>query len=346
MPIEQTDIETFLKRSEGFPLLDVRSPSEFEHAHIPGAVSLPLFSDEERKVIGTLYKQQGREPAVDEGLDFFSKKIKSIQPAALKIFKEKDLEGNPVFYVHCWRGGMRSGAVAWLLSLYGYKVVVLKGGYKAFRNWVLQQFEKIYPFKILGGFTGTGKTEVLRELAIRGQNTIDLEHLAHHKGSAFGSLGMPAQPSSEMFENKLAIELWKNQDAASIWLEDESRHIGSNHIPLKIWEQMRRSDIYFLDIPSEQRLNFITENYGCFSIESLKECVLKIEKRLGGLETKNAIAFLNNNNVKGCFEILLRYYDKLYGHALLRRENIEPLLHKIPCEAVDKNNAALLLNDH
>lgn len=215
MPIVQTDIENFLKHSVGFPLIDVRSPSEYAHAHIPGAVSIPLFSDEERKIIGTAYKQQGREVAVNEGLDFFSKRLKQIQPEALKLFHKSEENENPVFYIHCWRGGMRSGAVAWLLSLYGYKVVVLKGGYKSFRNWVLAQFEKEYSFKILGGFTGSGKTEVLNELAQLGEKTIDLEMLAHHKGSAFGSLGMPAQPSEEMFENKLAVSLWKNSGDGS-----------------------------------------------------------------------------------------------------------------------------------
>lgn len=343
MPVEQTDIENFLKRSSGGIMLDVRSPSEYRHAHIPGAHSLPLFSDEERKVVGTAYKQQGREVAVNEGLNFFSETMKTIQPQALKLLQQNASATNAVFCVYCWRGGMRSNAVAWLLSLYGYKVVLLKGGYKSYRRWAFQQFGLPYKIKILGGFTGSGKTEVLAALNHHGQYTIDLESLAHHKGSAFGSLGMQPQPSPEMFENKIALALSEIPPGETIWLEDESRHIGSVHIPESLWKQMRNSDIYFLEIPQPERLNFIIQQYGCFDKEAIKTCVLKIQRKLGGLETKNALANLENNDVRNCFSILLRYYDKLYNHSLMRHENASINLHKIQCTAVDVNNALKLL---
>src|SRR5688572_20191774 len=157
--------------------------------------------------------------------------------------------------IHCWRGGMRSAAVAWLLDLYGFKVYTLAGGYKKFRNYVLDIFKESYSFKILGGFTGSGKSELLKALKDRGETVIDLEDLANHKGSAFGNIGMPAQPTQEMFENLLALELrdkssianrqspiaesshsrFSIDDSRAIWLEDESQRIGLVNIPNDIW---------------------------------------------------------------------------------------------------------------
>lgn len=363
MPIETVNVENFIELSTQFPVLDVRSPGEYLHAHIPKAISIPLFTDEQRKVIGTAYKQQSRQVAVNHGLDFFSERMKAI-PGEIICVINSNKRDNPkdpasqTLLIHCWRGGMRSEAVAWLLNLYGYKIYLLKGGYKSFRRWALKQFEKKYSLKILGGYTGSGKTEVLQEMKNRGKTVIDLEALANHKGSAFGSLGQNPQPSQEMFENLLALEMWKTNFAKEtnhtngveqtnldkeIWLEDESRHIGLAGIPPMIWEQMRHSNLYFLDIPFEQRLNFVVLQYGDFDKKVLVTSIMKIQKRLGGLETKNAINFLLEGNVKACFAILIPYYDKLYTHAMNKRENIQSLLNKIPCKSIDVNNAQHLL---
>lgn len=228
---------------------------------------------------------------------------------------------------------------------------MLKGGYKSFRRWVLDQFEKEYSLKILGGFTGSGKTQILKELSNFGEKVIDLEGLANHKGSAFGALGENRQPSSEMFENQLALQLWQKSNEASgdgntkneIWLEDESAHIGTVGIPKVFWLQMRKSRLYFLDIPFEKRLENIVKIYGRFDKEELVNCVLKIQKRLGGLDTKNAIHFINENKLKEAFEVLLKYYDKLYEQSLFKRENVNSLLHKIECGHTETSNAAFLL---
>ncbi len=351
MPATSIDIISFADQLKHAPLLDVRSPSEFSHAHIPGAFSLPLFSDEQRKIIGTAYKQEGRQPAVDLGLGFFSKRMQEIHAetqSIIKIWEDKNGQPCTSLLIHCWRGGMRSEAVAWLLSLFGYKVFVLKGGYKSFRRLVNELLNQQYNFKILGGYTGSGKTEILQQLKDEGQLVIDLEGLAHHKGSAFGHLGQLAQPSQEMFENKLAFELFQikkqSVDIPEIWMEDESRHIGKVGFNPSFWDQMRSSPLYFLDIPFEKRLDFILQHYGQFTKELLIESVKKIEKRLGGLDTKNAINYLNDSDYRGCFDLLLKYYDKAYANALNKRDLNTGQLNIINSSGVNSSNKQLLVS--
>lgn len=346
MAIEKIDIEKFLALSQQFPVIDVRSPGEFVHAQIPGAYSLPLFTDEERKVVGTVYKQQSREAAIKIGLVYFGVKMKGMIEGVEGIIGNRQLAtGNnyplPIarcLLVHCWRGGMRSGAVAWLLDMYGFKVYTLAGGYKAFRNWVLKKFEEDYPVKILGGYTGSGKTQVLQELRAKGHPVIDLEKIAHHKGSAFGAIGEEPQPTQEMFENLLAVELFHKSISSvkeDIWLEDESQRIGRLMIPNHFWETMRNSPVYFLDIPFEERLTYLVSTYGNFDAGKLAESIERIQRRLGGLETKTALTFLSEGNTRECFSILLKYYDKLYHKGLYNRKNYDSLLNIVPCSCVN-----------
>jgi len=358
MAIQKLNIEEFLELAKTNAVLDVRSPGEYLHAHIPGASSLPLFTDEERKVLGTSYKQENRQIAIKKGLDFFGIKMKKLVEDVESLLAEKKKQGNKartsesistnIVLVHCWRGGMRSAGVAWLLDLYGFKVYTLAGGYKAYRKWVREQFEKPYQLKIVGGYTGSGKTLVLHELEKKGLPVIDLEGLGNHKGSAFGSLGEAPQPSQEMFENLLSQNLNANFISNdTIFLEDESQRIGQLQIPIPFWNMMRTSKIAFLDIPFEKRLDYLTVEYGKFEKEKLINAVIRIQKRLGGLETKNAISFLLENNHKEAFSILLTYYDKWYLKGLQNRDNLPGLLNKISCAIVDaKANANILLYEH
>ena len=362
MPIQKITIEEFLQLAQHHPVLDVRSPGEYTHAHIPGAVSLPLFTDEERKVVGTAYKQQSKQDAIKIGLDYFGVKMRAMVDVVegicnLELGKEENAGINSQvpnpntqsLLIHCWRGGMRSAGVAWLLDLYGFKVYTLIGGYKTYRKWVQAQFEKEYPFKIIGGYTGSGKTLVLQELAKQNNSIIDLEALANHKGSAFGALGEAPQPKQEMFENLLAKKLSEVSNkmttyiantnnyhlSTNIYIEDESQRIGNLQIPMPLWYTMRKSPVYFLDIPFEERLNYLTEEYGKFEKEKLMNAIIRIQKRLGGLDTKNAVSYLLENNNKECFRILLTYYDKYYLKGLNNRENLAAVLNKIACSGVD-----------
>jgi tRNA 2-selenouridine synthase len=354
--VQRLNIKEFLSESKSKVLLDVRSPGEYNHAHIPSAVSSPLFTDEERKIVGTTYKQKSREEAIKIGLDFFGPKMRKMVEEVEEMFKSPEVgsQKSEVF-VYCWRGGMRSAGVSWLLDLYGFKVYTLAGGYKAFRNYVLQTFQQPIQLKILGGYTGSGKTEVLNELEKNGETIIDLEKIASHKGSAFGAFKMPPQPKQEMFENLLAVELnakikqKENSDLSSpfwrtgvIWLEDEAQRIGDLNLPNALWDSMRESPLFFLEIPFEERLNHIVEEYGECEKGKLIDSTKRISQRLGGLDAKNTIEFLEKGEIKEAFRILLKYYDKRYLKGLHNRQNISALLTKIQCDSVTPKNAVLL----
>jgi tRNA 2-selenouridine synthase len=346
MAIQKITVEEFVQLSLIHPVFDVRSEAEFAHAHIPAAFNLPLFNNEERAVVGTIYKQSSRELAIKKGLEYFGPKMKDMIVFVEKTIAQTNPENKTVL-VHCWRGGMRSAGVAWLLDLYGFKVFTLVGGYKAFRNWLLQQFEQKIDFRILGGYTGSGKTIVLSALKEKGAAVIDLEGLAGHKGSAFGNIGLPKQPSQEMFENRLAVEIESirsNFPRESIWLEDESQRIGSVNIPQPLWNHIRTCAVVFLDIPFEARLDYLVETYGKLDKIELGEAIKRIQKRLGGLEAKLSLAFLEENNLKECFSILLKYYDKQYSKGLNNRPEPKPIVTTIPTIVVnDSINADLLL---
>ncbi len=334
MAIKKINIETFLRTRNTSLVLDVRTPAEFDHAHIPNAKNLPIFTNEQRKEIGTTYKQVSRQEAIDIGLKYFGPQLLEYTKAAKKLLKESACEQ---LIVHCWRGGMRSAAMAWLLDLYGFNVSVLVGGYKCYRKWALAQFEKKYPIKILGGYTGSGKSYVLPLLQNETQAIIDLEGLACHKGSAFGAIGMPKAPSQEQFENILGLQLFEkiSSNPRIIFLEDESQRIGNLLIPNPIWQQMREAKVYFLDIPFEARLDHICKEYGNLPIEALIDATTRITKRLGGLEAKNCAQFLQDHNTKDAFAILLKYYDKYYCKALLTRQNTTEKLLKLESNTVD-----------
>lgn len=277
--------------------------------------------DEVEKIIDASQSAVSNQPPVSGGVEE--------EPTA-----NHELQVSKCVLLHCWRGGMRSAAIAWLLNLYGMDVYLLEGGYKAYRNWIITRFEKDYDIKILGGFTGSGKTRILTQLQKKAHATIDLEKLANHKGSAFGGIGQGPQPSQEMFENELGMELSKNENK-SFWLEDESQRIGHLQIPLAFWQTMRKKPVFFVDIPFDERLQYIVQEYGVCNKESLQVSIERIKKRLGPLETKTALAHLEKDETEACFHILLAYYDKHYTKGLYSRENIQGILNKIPCSAVD-----------
>lgn len=320
--VESLAIERFLAlaRETGAPILDVRTPAEYDRAHLPDAHNLPLFTNEERVIVGTAYKQQGREAAIMLGLDMVGVKMRSLVEAAERINAASAFASSKTLLVHCWRGGMRSGSVAWLLDLVGYKVFTLRGGYKAYRRLALDTIEKPREIRILGGKTGSGKTAILQALQARGEQILDLEALAHHKGSAFGALGEEPPPTQEEFENRIGTALWEMDASRRVWIEDESRMVGRLMIPAPLWEQMRVAKTLIVEVPTVERVRYLTEIYGEFTNDELTESVLRIQKRLGGAATKEALAALDVGDMARCAEVTLGYYDSTYTRGLKRRD--------------------------
>ncbi|MGZ4048168.1 MAG: tRNA 2-selenouridine(34) synthase MnmH [Bacteroidia bacterium] len=314
------NISEFLKLSETHPILDVRTPAEFEQGHIPGAINLPLFTNEERIIIGTLYKKEGKQAAVLKGLELVGPKLHQFISEANKI------PNSGMFLFHCWRGGMRSSSMAWLFESYGHKSVTLKGGYKSYRKHVLSSFDSEKNIVILGGKTGSGKTLILQELKKQGEQIIDLEKIAHHKGSSYGAFGEEKQLSQEQFENELSFYFSKINSEKKCWLEDESRKIGSNILPVSLWVQMRNAKVFFIGLSLKSRINYLVNEYGKFSKEELIAATERIGKRLGGQHVKRAIEAIEQGDLKTACEISLVYYDKTYEYGLSQREK-ENIVH-------------------
>ena len=304
----------FLKEAKESIVLDVRSEGEYKQGHLPGAINVPLLNNEERKIVGTTYKQVGREAAVIKGFELVGHKFADYIKLVQKLSPTKKIS------VYCWRGGMRSNTMGWLLQLSGFNVSVLKGGYKTFRNWALETLKEERNVVILGGKTCTGKTELLKKLKEKGEQVIDLEQLACHKGSTFGALGQAAQPSNEHFENVLSLEWYTYNNKNVIWLENESNRIGGIKIPDTVFEMMRKAKLIDVVLPLEQRIKRVLDEYAVFSVELLEEGTRRLEKRLGNLRMTQAIAFLKENKLEQWAKMMLDYYDDAYEHSNSKRE--------------------------
>lgn len=302
-------IEHFL--GSGVPIADVRSPGEHARGHIPGAHSLPLFTDAGRAQVGTLYKARGHAAAALEGLRLAGPGLARMAERA------RELAPEGVIGVHCWRGGERSASVAWLLErVGGMRVLVLQQGYKAFRQHVQASFPRPLRLKVLGGYTGTGKTELMGRLRALGEQVLDLEALALHKGSAFGGIGAGPQPTTEQYENLIWAALRSCDPNKPIWVEDESRSVGHVLIPDALYAQMHNAPLYFIQRSKEQRVERLVQEYGSLPKEELAAAIARIQKRLGPQHAKAAQEALAVGRLHRVAETALAYYDKSYARAL------------------------------
>lgn len=335
-PEAKTDIRTFLDLAGKTPVIDVRSPSEFSSGHIPGSFNIPLFDDREREAVGIRYKKEGRAKAIVEGLKLSGPAMHLKLEKALNISKEDRL------LVHCWRGGMRSEAMAWLFCLGGIETNVLEGGYKAYRHFILENLSVKRNMIILGGLTGSGKTHILGYLKEKGHQVIDLEKLAGHKGSAFGSLGQGPQPSTEYFANLLFEELKQNDPDLPLWLEDESRNIGNVFMPEEFYLNMQKNPVIILLMDIKTRLPRLIEEYSCYSSDALISTIMKISRRLGGDRTKEATEALQRGDYAKAIEMTLHYYDKTYLYGLGKKQDKN--IHYVNTDTDDMEaNASLVL---
>lgn len=309
MKADSIAVEDFIEKSLDHLIIDVRAPIEFDKGHLPGAKNIPLFEDIERAEIGTLYKLKGKDEAVMRGLEIVSPKLTEF------IRKVKSESDNKDVFVYCFRGGMRSNSFGWLINVSGLKSTILEGGYKAYRNHVLNYFESKHKLILLGGATGSGKTDILKELAKQMQ-VVDLEGIAHHKGSAFGAIGQEAQSPQQLFEHNLFNALKKQDITKIILLEDESMTIGYNKIPYPFWLQMKEAPIVKIQVPFELRVNRLVKEYGSAPIEQLKKSVTNISSQLGPNNAKDCLQFLDEGRLADVARLTLFYYDKayLYNH--------------------------------
>ena len=313
-PDNKLNITDFLIQAASIPVVDVRSPAEYRKGHIPGAFNIPLFNDIEREAVGIKYKKEGRSEAILKGLQLTGPSMFLKLEAALKLVKDNKL------LVHCWRGGMRSEAMAWLFSLGDIGTRILDGGYKSYRHYIMERLSEKYKYIVLGGLTGSGKTEILKKMKNAGHQMIDLEGIACHKGSSFGSLGQPDQPTTEHFANLLFHELEKTDKNKIIWLEDESKNIGTVFMPDKFYIRLHEAPVIAIVMSVETRTPRLIKEYSAFPKDELISSVQRITKRLGGDNTKEAITALEENNFSKAIEITLGYYDKTYMYGLKGRE--------------------------
>lgn len=326
------DVKDFLSKSKNELIVDVRAPIEFCKGSLPNAINIPLFEDSERAEIGTLYKQQGKDTAVHRGLEIVSPKM------TLFVDQVKALSKNKKVFAYCFRGGMRSNSFAWLMNTSGLEACIMQGGYKAFRNYALDYFEQDRKIILLGGKTGSGKTDILKKLNALSFQTVDLENIAHHKGSAFGSINEQKQNPQQVFEHELFHQLYLLDESQNVILEDESQSIGYNKLPHGLWQQMKLATIIKMEIPFELRVQKLVDDYTTVDIDALKLCVTKISQQLGTLNAKLCLQYLDDGNLSDVARLSLLYYDRAYEFSYKNKK--QPII-KLNSDTIDAETNAL-----
>ncbi len=294
--------------------IDVRAPIEYETAHIPGAVNLPLLTNEERAEIGVIYRHRGHEDAKNKGLEMVTPRLSAIIENLREISRGKQL------VLYCWRGGDRSRAVAGLMEIMGMDAYRLEGGYKSYRQHVLSGLERLPDKKVavLHGLTGTGKTVIIEEMNRMGWPTIDLEGLANHRGSVFGGIGLGDQPTQKQFETSIFDVLTSFQDFPGLVVESESKKIGRLFVPNHLHAMMDIGWHILAYDSMENRVDRLLQEYTGVhkgNIGELIHAVSGIEYFLGKKLTRGLIEMIEVGRLEGAVRILLeKYYDPLYGY--------------------------------
>lgn len=252
--------EEFMTLSKTLPIVDVRSPAEFAEGHIAGAINIPIFNDDERAIVGTIYKKKGRIPAIEKGLEIVGLKMAKFAHKAVEIASTGEL------LVHCWRGGMRSESMAWLFERVGIKCFTLQGGYKSYRNFMLEKVGNFPHLIVIEGHTGSGKTEILHQLKIMGEQVIDLEGLANHKGSIFGGIDQGPQPTTQQFQNDFFNVVHTFDPSKRVWVEGESQTVGKVFLPAPLWNLMNKAQCIEILVPRSERINRLVNEYGTLPV--------------------------------------------------------------------------------
>ncbi|MCG8338039.1 MAG: tRNA 2-selenouridine(34) synthase MnmH [Proteobacteria bacterium] len=292
-------------------VIDVRSPAEFDSGHMPNAVNIPLLANNERKTVGILYKEFGRDKAIDQGYQFAGSKLNYLSE------QYETLRNKPAIIVYCARGGMRSQVVTAFLRHLGFPARQMTGGYKGFRNWNLQQLDqfKINHPIVLHGQTGVGKTLVLDRLS----NSLDLEQIAAHRGSIIGALGKKPV-TQKTFEAELLKKLLQLDNSKAMYIEGESRKIGDVSIPNSIFSQMRASKALLLEASMKTRVARTVDEYITKQPDHkhiVRKTIFQLTNDLGKKPIARLIDLFDTENYAECFEyILTNYYDRKYSHSM------------------------------
>lgn len=307
-----------IKKSSLF--IDVRSQGEFKSETIPGAINMPIFDDEERKLIGTLYKQVSEEDASREGIKIASKKLLYFYDEVLKLKKKhRDI----VFF--CARGGMRSGVISTFINSMGINVIKLKGGYKSYRRAVIDELPELndnVEYVVIHGNTGVGKTKILKELEELGLDMLDLEGAANHRGSLLGNVGLGSCNSQKMFESIIHNTLG-NAKSKYVFVEAESKRIGKVFVPSYIHDKMKNGKHIFVDADIDFRADIILEDYtksqNCQ--QEIIECLEKLNKYISSSrieEYKNQV--LQGKYKEVTKDLMIKYYDPMYMNTSTKYE--------------------------
>ncbi len=286
-------------------IIDARSPREFLESHIKNAQNFYALSDKEHKIIGTIYKRQSKTHAKALGASYI---CKNMSEHILEL--EKSLKIGSKIAIYCARGGQRSSSVGMILSQIGYRVAKIKDGYKGYRNFVLDFLDDFsgYNFITLHGNTGSGKTELIKSLT----PSIDLEGLANHFGSTFGSV-KGEQPSTKSFQNNLAHELLNLPKNQYCFIEGESKKIGSVVLPSKLYEKMQEGVKVWIQTPMEQRVGQILKDYENIDDEFFYYCMDKISPYIKKTAKEQIINSYKTQDLEQvAFLLLSEYYDKTY----------------------------------
>lgn len=300
-----------LHAKEPHTMVDVRSPKEFKEASIPGALNIPVFNDEERAEVGTIYKQVGQAEAKKRGLEIFAAKL----PAFIAEFEAIDTS----LTVFCWRGGMRSKTAATVLDLMGIHPHRLTGGIRTYRQWVVEELANYeYPPEliVLNGYTGSGKTVILHKLAEAGEPIVDLEHLAGHRGSIFGQIGLEAN-NQKNFESLLLHDLKRTSDKPVVFIEGESKRIGKVTMPGFLFEKKEHSRQLIIQLPIEERVRITLEDYQpAERPEEFQAAFEQIRRRIHVPIAKEIEEALKTGDFDSATRLLLEhYYDPRYQHS-------------------------------
>ena len=307
------DIQEFLSLRHRLPVVDVRSEGEFRKGHISGVCNIPLLNNDERREVGIDYKQKGQAEAIRTG-------FRLVGPRLAALVDESHRLGDEII-VHCWRGGMRSANFCGFVGMARQRTHQLTGGYKAYRTLAHETFHQPLNLMVIGGCTGSGKSDILHALADRGEQVIDLERLASHKGSVFGGLMMPPQPTTEQFENDLFEVLLSLDRSRRIWIEDESHGIGHVFLPESFFQQMNTCPVVEIVVNKETRIERLTQEYGPADRNDFLTAMTRITRKLGGQHFNAARDKLMAGDMAATIDILLTYYDKAYQMGLAKKQN-------------------------